>query len=73
MTWNAGIFYDVNNSLMTSLFFSGLTSYKVNLDIYPGVLKIGNFSPGLWMVVQDRGKLLFGITTTWLPGAAAGL
>ncbi|MBZ0200393.1 MAG: hypothetical protein K8H86_11035 [Ignavibacteriaceae bacterium] len=73
MTWNAGIFYDINNSLMTSLFFSGLTSYKVNLNIYPGMLKIGNFSPGLWMVLQDRGKLLFGITTTWLPGAGAGL
>ena len=69
MTWNAGVFYDINNSLMTSIFFSGLTSYKMNLNIYPGILKIGSFTPGLWIVLQDKGKLLIGITTTWLPGS----
>ncbi|QQS36182.1 MAG: hypothetical protein IPM56_18400 [Ignavibacteriales bacterium] len=68
MTWNAGIFYDVDNSLLTSLHISGLTDYTVNLNIYPGLLKIGNFSPGLWLVSQKNGRILFGITTIWAPG-----
>jgi hypothetical protein len=40
----------------------------MNLNIYPGIFKIGSFSPGLWIVMRDKGKLLFGITATWLPG-----
>lgn len=67
-TWNVGLFYDIDNSLMSSLFFSGLTDYNIQLNIYPGILKIGNFSPGLWFVYQTNGNILWGINTIWTPG-----
>lgn len=70
MTWNAGLFYDIDNSLMSSLFVSGLTDYRINLNIYPGIIKIGRVSPGAWIVMQSSGKLMFGITTVWIPGLA---
>lgn len=69
-TWNAGLFYDINNSLMSSLFVSGLTDYLINLNIYPGLIKIGPISPGVWIVIQKSGKMIFGISTVWAPGIA---
>lgn len=68
MVWNVGLFYDINNSLMTSLLISGLTDYRVDLNIYPGIIKIGPISPGIWVVMNDEGKLMFGISTIWAPG-----
>ena len=69
-TWNVGFFYDINNSLMSSLFVSGLTDYRIDLNLYPGIIKIGQFSPGLWCVDKDDGHLMFGISTVWTPGIA---
>jgi hypothetical protein len=33
--WNFGFFYDRNNSLMSSIFLSGLTDYFCNVNVYP--------------------------------------
>ena len=68
LTWNFGFFYDKQNSLLTSLQISGLTDYRIDLNIYPGVLKFGPFSPDLWCVLNDQKKLLFGFSTIWTPG-----
>ncbi|MGA9292711.1 MAG: hypothetical protein WBV81_08955 [Ignavibacteriaceae bacterium] len=40
LTWNIGLFYDVQNSLMSSITLSGLTDYKI--DINPD-LSLGTF------------------------------
>ena len=68
LTWNFGLFYDVQNSLMSSITVSGLTDYKIDINIYPGLIKIGPFSPGLWCVINNDGKMLLGLSTIWLPG-----
>ncbi|MGE5499244.1 MAG: hypothetical protein ACM3Q2_14270, partial [Syntrophothermus sp.] len=68
MVWNAGVFYDRNNSLLASLLVSGQSDNAVNLNIYPGVLKLGKFSPGFWLVLKDTGKMMFGISTVYAPG-----
>lgn len=68
LTWNAGLFYDLDNSLLTSLYVSGLTDYAINLNIYPGVIRMDKFSPGAWLVVRKDGKYIFGVTTIWVPG-----
>lgn len=68
LTWNAGLFYDLDNSLLTSIHISGLTDYTMNINVYPGLIRIGRFSPGLWMVLNKTGKFIFGITTIWAPG-----
>jgi hypothetical protein len=68
VVWNSGIFYDKDNSLLASLFFSGLTDYTTQFNIYPGLFRIKNFSPGIWFVLGKKGNVLMGITTIWLPG-----
>jgi hypothetical protein len=72
LVWNAGIFYDRNNSLMASVFVSGLTDNLVTLNVYPGFISLGGFSPGVWCTFSRSGKFMFGITTAWLPGIAFG-
>ncbi|MBX2976099.1 MAG: hypothetical protein KF721_08180 [Ignavibacteriaceae bacterium] len=67
-SWNYGIFYDRNNSLLVSLFLSGLTDNFININIYPGVIKFGKFTPGIWTIVKRNGSLLFGISTIYAPG-----
>lgn len=66
--WNAGFFYDKNNSLLASLFFSGFEENAVNLNIYPGIIKFEKFSPGIWMTVSRKGQIMLGLTTVYAPG-----
>lgn len=68
LTWNVGAFYDVDNSLMASIMFSGQDKNLVNANIYPGLIKIGDFSPGLWGVYHKDGTLILGISTVYAPG-----
>lgn len=70
LVWNAGVFYDRDNSLLASLFISGLTDNVVTLNIYPGVLRSGEISPGIWLSVNRDSQLIGGITTMWAPGIA---
>lgn len=70
LTWNVGLFYDKNNSLLASLFFSGVSDYIVNLNVYPGIISLKIFSPGLWLALSAKGKLIAGITIFHLPGLA---
>jgi len=72
-TWNFGCFYDRNNSLLASVFFSGLTDYFCNVNIYPGVLKFGNFSPGFWSILQKNGNVILGISMMYTPGIGISL
>ena len=67
LTWNAGIFYDRDNSLMWSLIVSGVSDYKVHLNVYPGVFAIGGFSPGLFWSLSDNGVIISGISTSFSP------
>jgi hypothetical protein len=64
---NIGVFYDVGNSLMASLSVSKKTDYMVNVNIYPGLLKIGDFSPGFWMSLSSDARPIIGVTTSLLP------
>lgn len=66
--WTAGAFWDKDGSLMTSVFFSGLSDYFANLNIYPGVIETGTISTGLWIAANRKGKLAFGINILGLPG-----
>ncbi|MBI2416629.1 MAG: hypothetical protein HYV28_01755, partial [Ignavibacteriales bacterium] len=66
--WTAGAFWDKDGSLLSSLFFSGLSDYFVNLNIYPGVIETGTVSTGLWIAANRKGKCAFGINILGLPG-----
>ena len=68
LAWSTGIFYDRNNSLMASLKLSDHIDYQVVLNVYPGIIKIGNFSPGIWTAIDKTGKYMIGVSTIWTPG-----
>jgi len=65
-SWHAGVFYDRNNSLLASVVMSGVKEYFCSIDVYPGIIKYDNFSPGLWTVLGRNGNATFGITTRYV-------
>ena len=68
---NFGLFYDRNNSLMAGLTVTIKTDYMINLNIYPGIIKFGDFSPGIWASYSQDGNIISGLTFSWLPAGAA--
>jgi hypothetical protein len=68
LTWNAGIFWDRENSLLASLLLSGISTNFLTLNIYPGVIGNGIWSPGIWCTLTTEGDVMGGITTRWIPG-----
>ncbi len=67
-SWHAGIFYDRNNSLLASIVLSGVKEYFCMIDVYPGIIKINNFSPGIWAVFGRNGDSVIGFTTRYAFG-----
>jgi len=65
-SWHAGVFYDRNNSLLASLVMSGVKEYFCMIDVYPGIIKLGKFSPGLWTVIGRDGNTMFGVSTRYV-------
>ena len=53
---------------MASLKISDHIDYQFVLNIYPGIIKIGKLSPGLWTAIDKTGEYMIGITTIWTPG-----
>jgi hypothetical protein len=72
LTWNAGIFYDRENSLLWSLIVSGVSDYKVHLNVYPGAVSVGGISPGFFWALSDNGVMIAGITASIVPVGIAG-
>ena len=70
--FSMGIFYDKNNSLLASIQISDMSDYAINANIYPGLITIGNFSPGLWTVIDKKWRTSLGITTRYTLGTGLG-
>jgi hypothetical protein len=67
LDFNAGIFYDRNNSLLASLVYTKSSDYMLNLNVYPGVLKLGSLSPGFFTAYNPEGKIIWGLSASWMP------
>ena len=70
--FSMGVFYDKDNSLLASVQISNVSDYFINANVYPGLIKIGNFSPGLWAVFDKKGYPTIGITTRYTLGVGLG-
>ena len=71
LTWRAGAFYDLNNSLLASIMVSTIPESHLRINVYPGVFRIGNFSPGFFF--SGSKEWVFGINFGYLPiGPAVG-
>lgn len=69
LSWSAGLFYDRHRSLMASLMVSGLPHNKARLNVYPGMLRMGSFSPGI--SASWGHELVVGINAACFPLGAA--
>ena len=49
---SAGVFWDRHNSLMASLLYANTQTYRLRLNVYPGVLKLAGWSPGLFAALN---------------------
>jgi len=74
LTWNAGFFYDRNNSLLFSILSSGVNNYRVIANVYPGLISFGKFSPGVFAALSPDNKIVAGLNVVYFPlGLAANL
>ena len=60
---NAGFFFDRDGSLLVSLIAQGGSTNGPTLNVYPGVIGSGWWSPGLWLQQVRGGGLRFGIVS----------
>ena len=58
---DVGVFVDRNSSLLASFISKGGSNNGATLNLYPGVLRMGRVSPGLWVQGIRGGGLRFGI------------
>ncbi|UCF69893.1 MAG: hypothetical protein JSW49_06750 [candidate division WOR-3 bacterium] len=65
LTWRAGIFYDRNNSLLASLMVSTVPEYRLRLNVYPGVIRVGPLSPGFF--VSGSKEWIIGVGVYYVP------
>jgi hypothetical protein len=63
----AGFFYDRNNSLMASVLYADQLRSKLRVNIYPGLLRIGSFSPGLFALLNRDQHWTLGIQLQKVP------
>jgi hypothetical protein len=65
LRWSVGAFYDIKNSALVSLSVSGADHNKLRLNVYPGLLRIGGFTPGFF--IQNTGEWVTGISVRYCP------
>lgn len=72
MTWAAFFAWDKNNTPLATLEVNGSDDYTALLNVYPGVIKIRKFSPGIWAVAGRDGTGAFGICARYSLGMGVG-
>lgn len=72
LTWATFFAWDRNNTPLVTLQVSGASDYTALLNVYPGVIRIKKFSPGIWAVVGSDRTGAFGISAKYTPGMGVG-
>jgi hypothetical protein len=68
-----GVFYDRSGSLLASVLYAKEKDNRWRLNLYPGLLRIGPFQPGLTFGDSRRGDLWMGVTFGRVPLVPVGL
>jgi hypothetical protein len=68
-----GFFYDRDGSLMFSALFANTSRYKMRVNAYPGLLRVGAFAPGLFFNLNRDDEVLVGIDLRILPHLPLGV
>jgi hypothetical protein len=69
MAPNFGAFLDRNGSLLIGFISKGGSNNGATLNIYPGVVRLFGFSPGLWVQHVRTGGMRFGVVPPLGVGA----
>jgi hypothetical protein len=64
---SAGLWWDRGGSLLASIDWSQRKGSRLRANVYPGILKIGSFSPGLFGILQRDDRVIFGLAVSWWP------
>lgn len=67
LVWTLGFFYDRKNSLLASLILSGTKGYRMRLNVYPGMIRIGKTSPGFFINLREDNRVVTGIHFKFFP------
>jgi hypothetical protein len=67
LVWILGMYYDRNNSLLASLSIREIGSYRVRLNIYPGVFTYKNISLGFVGLLNQNYTVTFGVFARYFP------
>ncbi|UCG92639.1 MAG: hypothetical protein JSV97_02710, partial [candidate division WOR-3 bacterium] len=70
LTWRAGMFFDRNNSLLASLMVSTVPEDRIRVNIYPGLVRLGPFTPGVF--ISGTEQWVVGINVSYIPLGVAG-
>lgn len=68
------IYLDRNGSLLASASVGsprGMSSW-LTANVFPGVVRVGRFSPGLWMQLPRAGGIRAGVISSWGVGLGGG-
>lgn len=64
---SVGFFYDRNGSLLFSAQWANTTRYRLKVNAYPGLLRVGAFSPGLFVNANKHDEVLLGVMISAIP------
>ena len=67
MDGSLSIFYSTQNSLLMSVMITGPRFYNAQINIYPGVINIGRFSPGFYCAFGESEGLVLGLSFDTIP------
>ena len=67
MDGSLSIFYSTQNSLLMSVMITGPRFYNAQINIYPGVINIGRFSPGFYCAFGESEGFVLGLSFNELP------
>jgi hypothetical protein len=70
---SGGLFYDRGNSLLASLQFARTKDYRIRLNVYPGLVRAGPVSPGLFVADRQERGVIFGVTINFPATLPVGI
>lgn len=69
---SAGVFWDRRGTPLASLIFRDVYDQRFALNLYPGIIFPGKWSPGVWAIVSQGGSIAMGLSAGWTYGVGTG-
>jgi hypothetical protein len=65
--FSGGFFYDRDDSLLLSVIFNGTGGLTTRVNLYPGLIAPGKWSPGFYFGFSEGGTVTLGISLRFIP------